>query len=83
MGPLVAAALAWIYRPLAPLAALVTGIGLLIWLTVEIAIVGYTSDPPLQPFYLVLGLAIVAAGLRWLGADSSHEHHAQKKVVQS
>lgn len=83
IGPIVAAALAWICRPLAPLAVLVTGVGLLIWLTVEIAIIGYTSDPPLQPFYLLLGLAIVAVGLRWLGANPSSGRDAQEKVVRS
>jgi hypothetical protein len=66
VGPLVAAGLAWARMPVAALAAVVIGIGLLIWLTVEIAIIGYTNDPPLQPIYLVLGLAIVGAGLRWL-----------------
>jgi hypothetical protein len=71
IGPIVAAALAWIRHPLAPLAALITGIGLLIWLAVEIAIIGFATEPPLQPIYLALGLLVVAAGLRWLGEDRS------------
>ena len=70
VGPILAADLAWLRQPVAPLAALLTGIGLLIWLLVEIAIVGFSSDPPLQPFYLVLALAIVVTGLRWLSAPS-------------
>ena len=65
LGPLGAAVLGWARRPIAPLAALTTGVGLLIWLIVEIGIVGYSSDPPLQPFYLVLGVTIVGAALRW------------------
>jgi hypothetical protein len=65
MGPLVAAALAWRRHPLGPLAAVAVGAALLIWLAVEIAIVGYTNDPPLQAFYLFLGAAIAALGLGW------------------
>jgi hypothetical protein len=42
---------------------------LLGWLTVEIAIVGYSNDPPLQPIYLALGLAIMVLGGRWLAAS--------------
>jgi hypothetical protein len=80
LGPIVAAWLAWIRHPLAPLAALVTGLGLLIWLIVEIAIVGYTSDPPLQPFYLVLGVAIVGAAVRWSGLGSAARLRADRKA---
>ena len=58
LGPIAAAILAFARQPLAPLAALVVGVGLLIWLIVEIAIVGYSSNPPLQPIYLMLGVAI-------------------------
>jgi hypothetical protein len=65
IGPLVAAALAWRRHPLGPLAAVAVGAALLIWLAVEIAIVGYTNDPPLQAFYLFLGAAIAALGLGW------------------
>ena len=65
VGPLGAAALAWRRHPLAPLAAPAAGAALLIWLAVEIAIVGYSNDPPLQAFYLVLGAAITAVGLGW------------------
>ena len=66
LGPLGAAALVWLRHPLAPLAASVVGVALLIWLAVEIGIVGYTNNPPLQPIYSILGAAIVAVGLRWL-----------------
>lgn len=77
IGPLLAAGLAWTGRPVAPLAAVVTGIGLLIWLLVEIAIVGFSIDPPLQPLYLALALAILVTGLRWFDARSAggHEDH--------
>jgi hypothetical protein len=66
LGPLCAAALAWLRHPLAPLAATAVGVALLAWLAVEIAIIGYTNNPPLQPFYLVLGVAITVTGLAWL-----------------
>lgn len=36
-GPLIAAGLIWLRHPLAPVAALVVGAGLLIWVAVEVA----------------------------------------------
>jgi hypothetical protein len=65
LGPLAAALLAWRRHPLAPIATLVVGVVLLIWMAVEIAIVGYSNDPPLQPFYVLLGAAITGVGLGW------------------
>jgi len=65
LGPLVAAQLAWRRHPLAPIAALGVGVALLIWMAVEIAIVGYSNSPPLQPFYLLLGAVITGVGLGW------------------
>jgi hypothetical protein len=66
LGPLVAARLAWIRHPLAPLAAFVVGAALLIWIAVEIAIIGYSNEPPLQAIYLVMGVAITVVALGWL-----------------
>lgn len=66
LGPLVAARLAWGRHPLAPLAAFVVGVALLIWVAVEIAIIGYSNEPPLQAIYLVLGFAISVVALGWL-----------------
>lgn len=66
LGPIVAALLVWLRHPLAPLGACVIGAWLLIWLAVEIAVIGYTNDPPLQPFYLILGAAITVVGLGWV-----------------
>lgn len=65
LGPLGASALAWRLHPAAPVAAATVGAALLIWLAVQIAIVGYTNDPPLQLFYLALGAAITAVGIGW------------------
>ena len=66
LGPLVAARLAWLRHPLAPAAALVVGVGLLIWVVVEVAIVGYRNEPPLQAIYGILGVAIVLVAIGWL-----------------
>jgi hypothetical protein len=66
LGPLVAARLAWRRHRLAPTAALVVGVGLLIWVAVEVAIIGYSNEPPLQAIYAILGVAIVLVAFRWL-----------------
>jgi hypothetical protein len=42
------------------------GVALLIWLAVEIAILGYANDPPLQPIYIGLGVIIGLVGTAWL-----------------
>ena len=65
LGPLVAAALIWRRHLLAPIVAIGVGVALLIWPAVEIAIVGYTNEPPLQPFYLIVGAATTVIGLGW------------------
>ena len=73
LGPLAAALLAWPRHALAPIAAWVVGLTLLIWMAVEIAIVGYSNNPPLQPFYVVLGAVIAGLGQGWrvtLGAET-------------
>src|SRR6478609_755398 len=65
-GPLVAAGLAWLRHPLAPTAAFVVGVGLLIWVAVEVVIIGYSNEPPLQAVYAILGATIVLVASRWL-----------------
>jgi len=59
----VAATLAWRHHSSAPLAAAAVGSALQIWLVVEITIVGYSNNPPLQPFYLMLGGVITVVGV--------------------
>jgi hypothetical protein len=66
LGPLGASFLAWRRHPVAPVLAFATGGALLIWLVVEIAIVGYSNDPPLQALYLGLGVAITVVGVGWM-----------------
>jgi hypothetical protein len=77
LGPLVAARLAWLRHPLAPAAAFVVGTALVIWVGVEVAIIGYSNEPPLQAIYLVLGVAILLSASRWLldvGLPTLHGH---------
>ena len=64
--PLAAARLAWVGHPFAPIGALVVGAALIIWVAVEVAIVGYSNEPPLQAIYLLLGAAITVIAQRWL-----------------
>jgi hypothetical protein len=66
LGPLIAARLAWLRHPLAPIAAFFVGAGLLVWVAVEVAIIGYSNEPPLQAMYGVLGVAILLVAIRWL-----------------
>jgi hypothetical protein len=66
IGPLGAAFLAWRRHPVAPVLTFAVGSALLIWLIVEIVIVGYSDDPPLQASYLVLGVVISLVGLGWI-----------------
>lgn len=66
IGPLVVALLSWRGSARAPLLAVGIGCALLAWLAVQIAIIGFSLDPPLQPLYLVLGVVILGVGLAWL-----------------
>jgi hypothetical protein len=66
LGPLVAVRLAWLRHPLAPAAAFVVGAALVIWVGVEVAIIGYSNEPPLQAIYMVLAIAILLGAIRWL-----------------
>jgi hypothetical protein len=74
LGPLAAAALTWMRHPLAPVAAFVVGAGLLIWVAVEVAIIGYSNEPPLQAIYGILGVAILLLAVRWLWNVGSPKH---------
>lgn len=65
-GPLLVAVLAWRHHRLAPVLTLGVGAALLVWMTVEIAIIGYSNTPPLQPIYIAMGLVICAVGIAWM-----------------
>jgi len=47
-------------------AAFVVGAGLLIWVAVEVAIIGYSNEPPLQAIYGTHGVVIMLVSIRWL-----------------
>jgi hypothetical protein len=84
LGPLVAARLAWLRHPVAPVAAFVVGAGLLIWVAVEVAIIGYSNEPPLQAIYGILGVAIVLVAIRWLlddGLPQLHGKHGDAHLI--
>ena len=66
IGPLGAAVLAWRRHPVAPLLTFAVGAALLIWLVVEIVVVGYANDPPLQALYFGLGIVISLVGFSWM-----------------
>jgi hypothetical protein len=66
LGPLVAARLVWLRDPFAPATAFVVGAALITWVSVEVAIIGYSNEPPLQAIYMVLGVAILLVAIGWL-----------------
>jgi len=44
-------------------AAIAVGVALCIWIAVEIAVIGYQADPPLQLIYGIVGIAILLLSL--------------------
>jgi uncharacterized protein len=70
VGSLGAAVLAWRRHRIAPLLACAAGGALMIWLLVQVAIVGYSNDPPLQAFYFGLGVVLTLVGIGWMRSAS-------------
>ena len=66
VAPIVAAVLSIRDSSVAPLMAFAIGAALVVWICVEIAIVGYSNHPPLQLAYLVLGVAIAVIAMAWI-----------------
>lgn len=64
VAPLIAAWGLWTGRPWSWAGGIGVGGALLGWLAVQIAVVGYQPDPPLQLAYGVLGALIVVLALR-------------------
>jgi hypothetical protein len=58
IGPWVAAYGVWRRRPWGWASSFFVGAALIIWLTIQIRIIGYHSDPPLQLAYALLACAI-------------------------
>ena len=65
-GPLIVAVFAWRHHRWAPSLTLFIGVALLVWMATEIAIIGYSNTPPLQPIYIGLGVLISGVGIAWL-----------------
>lgn len=76
VAPLVAAHGLLRRRSWAWVASLAIGLALLVWLGVEIAVVGYRSEPPLQLVYGVVGGFILLATL----SPSARDHLRQEGI---
>lgn len=63
MFPLIVLYGFWAGRAWSEPAALLVGLALIIWIGVEVLIIGYHSDPPLQLIYGLLGIAILVLAL--------------------
>jgi uncharacterized BrkB/YihY/UPF0761 family membrane protein len=59
LGPLAACVGVWTQRSWGWIASLAVGVALLVWIMVQIALIGYQARPPLQALYAALGVAIV------------------------
>lgn len=64
MGPLIVLGGLWQERPWAKLASVGVGIALVVWIGVEILLIGYHAQPPLQLAYGLLGLLILGLAVR-------------------
>jgi hypothetical protein len=69
VAPLVSATLGVARRPIAPLTTVVVGVALVIWISVQVLMIGYGH--PIQPIYLVLGIGIAVTGLLWWRAGAA------------
>jgi len=61
--PLIAVYGLWKRLPWARKVSILIGVALIIWITVEIIIIGYQPDPPLQAIYGPLGVVILILSL--------------------
>ena len=60
VGPLMVVGAAWRQLRWAWHATVLVGVALLVWIGVEVVVIGYQPRPPLQLFYGLLGLATLA-----------------------
>jgi hypothetical protein len=61
--PVIVAWAVWVGRERSWVAALMVGAGLMVWIAVQILVVGYQASPPLQAFYGSLGLVLVVLSM--------------------
>lgn len=57
--PVMVAWAVWVGLQWAWIASLIIGAALVIWITVQILVIGYQARPPLQAFYGTLGLLLI------------------------
>ena len=60
----------WKGKTWSRLAAVAVGAALCIWIAVEIAVIGYQTEPPLQLIYGIVGIAILLLSLSLPQEDS-------------
>ena len=63
IGPLLVAWAVWVGRQWSWMAALIVGAALVVWITVQVLVVGYQPMPPLQAFYGTLGILLVGLSM--------------------
>ncbi|MDX1591214.1 MAG: hypothetical protein R3283_04590 [Balneolaceae bacterium] len=61
--PVVCAYALWNRQPWSLKASLLAGMGLIIWIIVEVMIIGYHASPPLQLIYFIVGIVITILSL--------------------
>jgi hypothetical protein len=74
VAPLVVAWGLWRRTSWSRLAVPLVGLALMIWIGVQIVVIGYAGDPPLQLAYLLLGLSILVVGTIYLKRDPLPAH---------
>lgn len=63
LEPLVVARAVWFGRPWSPPAAGLVGAALVVWIAVQILVIGYQARPPLQAVYGTLGVLLVGVSV--------------------
>lgn len=63
IAPLAVAYGVWVRRTWSWMGSLVVAAALLVWLGVEVAVIGYHAQPPLQLVYGIVGLLILGGAL--------------------
>ena len=63
-GPLIALVAVWRKLPWARRAAQLVGVALIVWIAVEVVVIGYQPEPPLQLIYEGVGLLILLLALK-------------------
>jgi hypothetical protein len=81
IAPIVGAILTRARSRLAPWLAFAIGGALVVWILVEISIVGYSNQPPLQIMYLVLGVVIASVAVAWIRERSRATSRAVRRCM--